>query len=138
MFGSIGSGSGEISLSGSSKKQATTSANTLKNSLSCMGPLPRSEEIYRDDDCLVSGKWPSNSHELLLVLGEDGTIEDTMLYYLGMRDFASEVAPLIEKYKNNEKVDFPGQFETFAYSDFLGKSVKMINPSDCYTKEGNI
>ena len=74
----------------------------------------------------------------MLVIGEDGTIDDTMLYTLGMRDFATELAPLIEKYQRNEKVDWPGQLETYAYSDFLGKTLKMINPSDCYAKEGSV
>lgn len=138
MFGSLGGNSGAIDANGSSKKQGATSINNLKASMSALGPLPSSPEIYRDDDCLVAGHWPSNSHELLLVLGEDGTMDDTMLYYLGMRDFASEVAPLMEKYERKEKVDFPGQLDTFAYNDFLGKSVKIINPSDCYSKQEGI
>ena len=105
MFGSLGSSSGKTSFSGSSKKQGMTSANSLYNSMSSFGPLPSSEDVYRDDDCLVAGHWPNNPYELVLVLGEDGTIDDTMLYYLGMRDFATELAPLMEKYQRNEKVD---------------------------------
>lgn len=138
LFGSLGTSSGKTSATGSSKKQGMTSANSIYNSMSSMGPLPSSEDVYRDDDCLVAGHWPSNPYELLLVLSEDGTIDDTMLYYLGMRDFATELAPLIEKYQRNEKVDWPGQLDSYAYKDFLGKTLKMINPSDCYTKEGTV
>lgn len=105
MFGSLGSSSGKTSATGSSKKQGMTSANSAYNAMSSMGPLPSSEQVYRDDECLVSGHWPNNPYELLLVLGEDGTVDDTLLYYLGMRDFNAEVAPLIEKYERNEKVE---------------------------------
>lgn len=55
LFGSLGASSGNISSTGSSKKQGMTSANTFMNLMSGLGPLPSSDEVYKDDDCLVAG-----------------------------------------------------------------------------------
>lgn len=132
MFGSLGSGSGKASSDGSSSKSGTSSAFGVDKLFSEIGPLPRNADLYKDDESLVAGHWPNNPYECLLVLKTDGTIDDTMLYTLGLRDFQSEIAPLIEKYKNNEKVDYPGQLDTYSYNEFLGTSLKVVNPSDCY------
>lgn len=139
MFGSLGSGSGKTTITGSSYKASSSSAFSFGKLFDIFGPLPKNSDLYKDEESLVAGHWPENPYECLLVLNENGTIDDTMLYYMGMRNFQEEIAPLMDKYMNNEKVDFPGQFETFAYNEFLGNTFKVINPSDAYVyndKEG--
>lgn len=137
LFGSLGSGSSKISITGASSKEGTSSANTISRMFTTFGPLPKNKEVYQDDESLVAGKWPETPYDLVLVLNSDGTIDDTILYELGMRNFDKEIEPLLEKYKNGEKVDFPGQFDTYAYSEFLGKTYKMINPSDCFVYDSS-
>lgn len=133
LFGSLGSGSGKVSSTGYSNKQGKSSANSGDRMFSSYGPLPKNKEIFEEDDTLVAGKWPTTPYELVLVLNSDGTVNDTILYELGMKNFNEEIAPLIEKYKKGEKVEFPGQYDTFGYNEFIGKTFKMINPSECYT-----
>ncbi|MCQ2752407.1 MAG: ABC transporter permease, partial [Coriobacteriales bacterium] len=132
LFGSLGSGSGRISVNGTSEKQGSASSINSTRSLQSYGPLPKDPKIYKDDDCLVAGQWPQNSHELLLVLNPNGTIDDNLLYDMGMRDYNTELKPVIEKYLNGEPFEYAGLKETYPYTDFLGKTFKMINPSECY------
>ncbi|MDO5329720.1 MAG: ABC transporter ATP-binding protein/permease [Coriobacteriia bacterium] len=136
-FGSLGSGSGNISSTGYSYKQGKSSANSGDRMFSSYGPVPKNKEIFEEDETLVAGKWPSTPYELVLVLNSDGTVNDTILYELGMKNFNEEIAPLIEKYKKGEKVEFPGQYDTYGYNEFLGKTFKMINPSECYTYDSS-
>lgn len=135
MFGSLGSGSGADSASGNNNKAGISSNGNLTSMFMHYGSLPENKELYEDDDCLIAGHWPQNPYQAILVLNDDCTIEDTLLYELGIRDFNSEIAPLIEKYKNKEKVDYPGQDSIYLYDDFLSKKLKVINPCDCYVKD---
>lgn len=133
LFGSLGSGSGKASSTGYSYKQGKSSANSADRMFSSYGPLPKNTQVFKDEDSLVAGKWPESPYDLVLVLNNDGTVDDTILYDLGMRNFNEEIAPLIEKYKKGEKVEFPGRYSTYGYDEFIGRTFKMINPTECYT-----
>ena len=134
MFGSLGTGSSSTK---GSKASMTSSADSVFNYLNDFKVLPGSTEIYKDDDSLVEGKWAENADEAILVLNSDGTMDDSLAYTLGLRNFSSEIEPLIEKYKNGEKVDYPGTYDSWAYSDMIGITFKVINPSDAYQKQSD-
>ncbi len=130
LFGSLGSGS-----SGSRSLTASlSSSSSLLSIMSDFRQLPGNASVYNDADSLVEGRYPTNSSEALLVLNTDGTIDDTLAYTLGFKDFTSEIQPLIDKYRNGEKVDYPGIYDSYAYSDVTGITFKVINPADVYQK----
>ena len=115
-------------------RASVTSASTLLSMMSDFRPLPEDSSTYEDSASLVEGKWASNSSEAVLVLNSDGTMDDTLAYALGLKDFASELEPLIEKYKNGEAVEYPGIYDSYAYSDMIGKTFKVIDPSQVFKK----
>ena len=134
LFGSIGTGSSSTK---GAKASMTSSAYSVENYMSDFKVLPASTSVYEDSDSLVEGKWAQNSDEAVLVLNSDGTMDDSLAYTLGLKDFSSEIEPLIEKYKNGEKVDYPGIYDSWAYSDVIGITFKVITPADVYQKKSD-
>ena len=128
MFGSVGSSSGS--------KKTISSASVFSNLLDFKS-LPESTSAYQDAASLVEGHWPTNSGECVLVLNSDGTMDDTLAYTLGLKNFSEEIAPLLEKYKNGEPVEYPGIYDSYAYSDIVGITYKVINPAEVYKKNGD-
>ncbi len=125
LFGSVGSGSGT--------KTQTSSASILSY-FKDFKALPENTAAYLDSASVVEGHWPTNSSEAVLVLNSDGTMDDTLAYTLGFKNFSEEIAPLLEKYKNGEPVEYPGIYDSYAYSDIVGITYKVINPSEVYVK----
>ncbi len=127
LFGSLGSGS-------SGSKSGVTSNASFRSILNDFRPLPENSSVYQDDESLVEGHWPENSGECVLVLNSDGTMDDTLAYTLGFKNFAAEIEPLIEKYQNGEKVEYPGIYDSYSYTDVVGITFKVINPSEAFEK----
>ena len=133
LFGSVGSGSS----SQKGARASVTSASTLLSMLSDFRPLAESRSVYEDSSSLVEGCYPENSGECVLVINSDGTMDDTLAYTLGLKNFSEDISPLLEKYEKGEKVDFPGIYDSYSYSDIVGITFKVINPSDVYQKKSD-
>ncbi len=97
-------------------------------------PLPLAQEVYKDDDCLVAGHWPENSYESVLVLNEDGSLDDVFLYILEVLDYKKDIEPQINNLKKGKSISFPKVTKTFNYEDFINMKFKVVNPSDAYEK----
>ena len=65
-----------------------TSVGVLSSMLSmdAFHQMPAQSSIYEDQYDVVAGHWPAGSHELVLVLDEDGTMPDLFEYTLGLRE----------------------------------------------------
>ena len=48
--------------------------------------MPENEDLFKTQYEIKAGKWPENSHELLLVLTQNGFTSDIVLYDLGPKD----------------------------------------------------
>lgn len=101
------------------------------SSLSGFSSLPKNENLYKDKYTVAAGHWPENSNECVLVLHQDGTINDAMLYTLGIRN-NQEMLHAIQNYTKDEKVNLPSDYPDITYNDVLGKTFKIVNASDLY------
>ncbi len=81
---------------------------------------------------LLSGNWPVNHDEIVLVSGEDNKISVETLYQLGFvtADEYQEYADLID---NNESLP---EFD-FSYDDILNKTFLLLTSSDKYIESEN-
>ncbi len=132
MFGSTGTGSSSTK---GSKASMTSSAYSIQNYLSDFKVFPENPQTYSDDQSLAGGKWAENSDECMLVLNSDGTMDDTLAYTLGLKNFKAEIEPLMEKYKNGEKVEYPGIYDSYAYDDVIGTTFKVLTPASVYQRQ---
>ncbi len=86
---------------------------------------------------LVKGKWPENYNEVVLILKEDGRIDDYTLYSLGLKD-QKELKEKWKAVENGEKLEEGEETTTYTYDELLNLSFKLILNSDYYQKENGV
>lgn len=62
---------------------------------------------------------------------QDGTINDSMLYTLGIRN-NQEMLDAIQSYTKDEKVNLPSEYPDINFDDVLGITFKVVHASDLY------
>ena len=94
--------------------------------------LPRESSLYINQYDVKAGHWPENTHECVLVLLNDGSIPDIVLYSLGLLD-ANELDEMIESFTNEENFTPRHEIQHYAYEDFLGIRFKLVSPAQRYS-----
>ena len=110
---------------------STTSIMSTMMRPNVFGEMAETPELYEDSYDVKAGRWAENYDECILVLNEDGSISDYALYTLGLRDQA-ELDKALQQYAQNQNITLPDDYGTYAYDEILGKTFKIVAPSDCY------
>ncbi len=86
---------------------------------------------------LVKGHWPKEHNEVVLILKEDGRIDDYTLYSLGLKnqDELKEKWKAVEK---GEKLEETQEETSYTYDELLNLSFKLLLNSDYYQKENGL
>ena len=98
--------------------------------------LPKSEDVYKDSGTVVAGSWPKDESECVLVLKSDGTLDDSLVYALGLRD-SNEYITAINNFKNDMATGYPEKFDPMAFSNVLGKTFRVLNSAEMYQKQAD-
>ena len=81
---------------------------------------------------VVTGHWPKNYDELVIVLQEKSSIPDLLVYSLGFRDI-NELKDNINKIMTGGTVDIKERDPMeFTYQDLMNVEMRMIMPTDLY------
>lgn len=80
---------------------------------------------------VLAGRWPNEYNEMILVLNNPNSINDMLVYSLGLRD-NEELQDMLYKIMNDEKVENTNNPMTFTYDDFLNLEYKLIDSTDTY------
>ena len=91
-----------------------------------------SPDIFYDQYELVTGDWPSEYNDILLVVDENNELDEMSLYALGLisEDTISEI---LEATKNGESIDETvGRWD---YDEIMGRDYRFILPSSCYERQ---
>lgn len=124
-----------LSSVGSSNSSYTSASQNTNNGGTSMtsgfSQLPKDENLYNQKYTIAAGHWPKNANECVLVLHQDGTINDSLLYTLGLRN-NDELVNALKNFRKDEKVDLPEEYDNLTYDQVLGIKFKVINPSDIY------
>lgn len=92
------------------------------------------DELLLSQYNLLSGKWPTNYQEVILVVNEDNQISDMTLYTLGLKD-ADELGDIQEKIDNEEEVSSNDyEKKTFSYENLIGLEYKVVAQSSYFKK----
>ncbi len=78
---------------------------------------------------LLTGRMPQRYDELLLVVGENHDISDTMLYTLGLRD-QSETAGMLRSLLSGQNVSTDGT--RFSYDELMNLDFTLVLPGNLY------
>lgn len=105
---------------------------------SAFSELMDNQEILESQYDILSGKWPENKNEVVLVTNSNNEISDTSMYVLGLKD-ADDYYDIKEKIKNGEEVQRDDySISEFSYEDILNIKFKLLLNSDYYVKSGDI
>ena len=95
------------------------------------------QELLESQFDLVKGNWPKNYNEVVLILKEDGRIDDYTLYTLGLKD-QKELEEKWKAVEKGEKLEEDTEIESYSYDELLNLSFKLMLNSDYYQKENGI
>lgn len=94
------------------------------------------EELLHSQYDLLSGSWPKNHNEVVLIVGQNNEISDYTLYSLGLKD-QKELKEKMEKIQKGEEIaETPST--SYTYEELLNLSYKLLLPCDYYMKENGI
>ena len=95
------------------------------------------QQLLESQYDLVKGSWPKQYNEVVLVLKEDGRIDDYTLYSLGLKD-QSELKDKWKTVENGEKLDENQESTSYSYDDLLNLQFKLLLNSDYYQKQNGL
>ncbi len=80
---------------------------------------------------LLSGTWPENYNEMIIVLSEPNSISDMLIYSLGLRD-TKELNDIVTKIMSGEEINIDNEPMEITYEELMNVSLKLIMQSDIY------
>lgn len=95
------------------------------------------QELLESQFDLLKGNWPKAYNEVVLILKEDGRIDDYTLYSLGLKN-QDELKEKWKAVENGEKIEENNEETVYEYDDLLGLSFKVLLNSDYYKKENGL
>lgn len=122
----------KISPSDSYNYTSMSSMMSSGSSSSSFFALPKDSGLYTSQYTLEAGHWPENSHECVLVLSSGGSVTDTLLYSLGMKD-RNEMTNMMNALRQNKSYTIQEDNTTYTYADFLNREFKVLSSSDFYS-----
>lgn len=120
-FSSLGLGSG-------------TSSNSIMSasmSTDVFYEMPSDPGLYENQYDVKAGRWPTNYNECVLVLTQNGSMSDFMLYTLGLRD-SEELSTMVDQFVAEEDVAIPDDITDPTYDEILNVKFKLVNACDYY------
>ncbi len=95
------------------------------------------QELLKTQFDLLEGSWPTQYNEVVLILREDGKIDDYTLYSLGLKD-QKELKDKWKAVENGEKIENEAEQTSYSYEDLLNLEFKLLINSDYYEKQNGL
>lgn len=95
--------------------------------------MPNNYDMFEYQYDILTGNWPQNYNEVVLVLSSNGTITDYELYSMGLKDRA-ELKTIVEAFMNNTDADITIDEENIelSYESLMAVEFKVVNPAEQY------
>ncbi|WP_365960971.1 ATP-binding cassette domain-containing protein [uncultured Clostridium sp.] len=121
--------------SSSSKEEGAMSLPTANQTTPVFQELLDNEELLNTKYDVIAGSLPKDYNELVLVVGKDNVIPDSILYALDIKG-RKELTSLLNKINNKEKVNVDST--AYSYDDILNLSYKLVLNTDYYKYENGV
>ncbi len=116
-------------------------ASTYASTMNMFREMMDNKALLQSQYDVIAGEWADGTHEVMLVVNENNTVTNLMLYVLGLMD-QSELSEMVNNVLAGNKIDI--EYPTYTYEDFLGMSFYIVPNSDffiktdaTYQKDGN-
>ena len=85
---------------------------------------------------LLTGKWPENYNEVVLMVDKNNQVSDYTLYSLGLKS-QDELEAKYKKIREGKEVE-ADEVSEYTYDDILNMEFKILPQTEYFEKEGNI
>ncbi len=108
-----------------------SSSSLLSGGITIYSELVENQEMVDEQYELIEGKFPKEYNEIMLVLPDEHSISDMLLYGVAIRD-QDELEDMIGKIIDGEKVVNKNEPLELTYEDLMNLEFKLVNPADTY------
>ena len=112
-------------LMGSSSSLLTTGGMTV------FSELIDNKDMLEDQFEIVKGKWPEKYDEVILILPDENTVSDMLLYALSIRDMG-ELEDMIGKIVDGQKIENKNEPMEFTHEDLMKIPLKLVDSTKVY------
>ena len=91
--------------------------------------------ILKEQYDVVSGRWPENYDEIVVVISSRNELSDMMLYALGLKTI-DEIQDAMAAAAKQEQID-TSEFGSWSYEDIMDLDFRIILNCDKYQKSGD-
>lgn len=124
----------ELGMVGTNSSSTDTSAmSSVSGNVNIWQEMIDNEELLESQYDLLSGKWPTEYNEVVLVVNDNNELTDYELYSLGLKD-KNEIIQKIMSMQRGEKVE-TSEITSYTYEDLLNIKYKLLLSTDYYQKE---
>ncbi len=130
-------GMGEMIEAQNNSSMASMFGSTMMTNTDVWIEMLDNQKLLESQFDLVKGSWPKAYNEVVLILKEDGRIDDYTLYSLGLKD-QDELKEKWKAVENGEKIEETEADSSYTYDELLNLSFKLLLNSDYYKKENGL
>lgn len=130
-------GMGEVIEAQNNSSMASMFGSTMMTNTDVFIELLDNQQLLETQFDLLKGHWPKEHNEVVLILKDDGRIDDYTLYSLGIKD-QDELKEKWKAVEKGEKIEENKQTTSYEYDDLLNLSFKLLLNSDYYKKENGL
>jgi len=108
-----------------------SSSNLMAGGMTIFSELIDDKAMIENQYDLIQGKWPEAYNEVILMLPDEKSISDMLLYAIGLRDL-DELEDMIAKIIEGEKVENRNVPLEFTYDELMNLEFKLVDATDTY------
>ena len=130
-------GMGEMISASNNSSIASMFGSSMMTNTDIFVEMLDNQELLKSQYDLLEGTWPTQYNEVVLILREDGKIDDYTLYSLGLKD-QKELKDKWKAVENGEKIENEAEQTSYSYEDLLNLEFKLLLNSDYYEKQNGL
>lgn len=117
-------------------QSAMTGGSMASSQMNIWKELLDNPELLETQYDTITGRWPEKHDEVILIVDENNSVSDYMLYALGLLS-QEKLADNFESIINGEEID-PVDIPEYSYDELMDMTFQLVLNTDMYEKEGDI
>ena len=118
-------------LSGTDTSMMNSMGSSMGVSTSIFNQIIDDREMLETQYNVIAGKWPEKYDELIIILPDENSISDLLLYSLGLRD-EKELEDMMAKLMKGEKVENVNSPLELTYEELMNTELKLVDATSTY------
>ncbi|NLB21443.1 MAG: ABC transporter ATP-binding protein, partial [Clostridium sp.] len=95
--------------------------------------LPGDISLFEEQYDVLEGRWPTDTNEIVVVLLDSGSLTDTTLYTLGLKN-REDLKNMFENFVNEENLEVDEDTkDKINFDEIMNVTFKLANPAEKYT-----